>query len=138
MLSRSSLPLMVKGAVEVSEELKRGFVPKTQAFIRLAEAYRDETKLQAVFEDLRAKKQRASAGQLLGFKPYLESRFIEGLSKKSYWNAVVIPCGIGGLLKRGILRVTRKRWVVCKYPSAACKRALNPLSPASEKPVRDP
>jgi len=42
----------------VSEELKRGFVPKTQAFIRLAEAYRDETKLQAVFEDLkRAKKQ---------------------------------------------------------------------------------
>ena len=32
--------LMVKGAVEVSEELKRGFVPKTQAFIRLAEAYR--------------------------------------------------------------------------------------------------
>lgn len=51
--------LMVKGAVEVSEELKRGFVPKTQAFIRLAEAYRDETKLQAVFEDLKGRRSKS-------------------------------------------------------------------------------
>lgn len=34
--------LMAKGAVEVSEELKRGFMPKMQTFIRLAEVYKDE------------------------------------------------------------------------------------------------
>ena len=45
--------LMAKGAVEVSEELKRGFVPKMQTFIRLAEAYKEEEKLQAVFADFK-------------------------------------------------------------------------------------
>lgn len=84
--------LMVKGAVEVSEELKRGFVPKTQAFIRLAEAYRDETKLQAVFEDLkRAKKQELLLVSFLDLSHTLNPALSKELSKKELLNAVVIP-----------------------------------------------
>ena len=97
--------LMVKGAVEVSEELKRGFVPKTQACIRLAEAYRDETKLQAVFEDLkRAKKQELLLVSFLDLSHTLNPALSKELSKKEllersgYTSAV-----LEGLLKRGIL-----------------------------------
>ena len=102
--------LMVKGAVEVSEELKRGFVPKTQAFIRLAEAYWDETKLQAVFEELKGEEARASVGQLLGFKPYLESRFIEGaFQERAIGTQWLYLCGIGGSAETGYLGELRER-----------------------------
>ena len=119
--------LMVKGAVEVSEELKRGFVPKTQAFIRLAEAYRDETKLQAVFEDLkRAKKQELLLVSFLDLSHTLNPALSKELSKKEllersgYTSAV-----LEGLLKRGILESLQVS--VCRLQEP------NPLSPAQEK-----
>ena len=89
-------------------------------------SYRDETKLQAVFEDLkRAKKQELLLVSFLDLSHTLNPALSKELSKKEllersgYTSAV-----LEGLLKRGILRVTRKRWVVCKYPSAACKSRI--------------
>ena len=126
--------LMVKGAVEVSEELKRGFVPKTQAFIRLAEAYRDETKLQAVFEDLkRAKKQELLLVSFLDLSHTLNPALSKELSKKEllersgYTSAV-----LEGLLKRGILESYEKE--VGRLQVSVCRlQEPNPLSPAQEK-----
>ena len=40
---------MARGAVEVSEEMKRGFVPKMQTFIRLSQEYATEERLQEAF-----------------------------------------------------------------------------------------
>ena len=125
---------MVKGAVEVSEELKRGFVPKTQAFIRLAEAYRDETKLQAVFEDLkRAKKQELLLVSFLDLSHTLNPALSKELSKKEllersgYTSAV-----LEGLLKRGILESYEKE--VGRLQVSVCRlQEPNPLSPAQEK-----
>ena len=126
--------LMVKGAVEVSEELKRGFVPKTQAFIRLAEAYWDETKLQAVFEELkRAKKQELLLVSFLDLSHTLNPALSKELSKKEllersgYTSAV-----LEGLLKRGILESYEKE--VGRLQVSVCRlQEPNPLSPAQEK-----
>ena len=75
--------LMAKGAVEVSEELKRGFVPKMQTFIRLAEAYKEEEKLQAVFADFkRAKKQEHLLISFLELSHALNPALVRELSKK--------------------------------------------------------
>lgn len=126
--------LMAQGAVEVSEELKQGFVPKTQAYIRLAEPYRDEEKLRCVFEDLkRAKKQELLLVCFLDLSHALNPALAQELSKKellerSGYTSVVLD----GLLKRGILEsyekeVGRLRFSVCRL------REPNPLSPAQEK-----
>ena len=126
--------LMVKGAVEVSEELKRGFVPKTQVFIRLAEAYRDETKLQAVFEELkRAKKQELLLVSFLDLSHTLNPVLSKELSKKellerSGYTSTVLE----GLLKRGILESYEKE--VGRLQVSVCRlQEPNPLSPAQEK-----
>ena len=75
--------LMAKGAVEVSEELKRGFMPKMQTFIRLAEVYKDEEKLQAVFADFkRAKKQEHLLICFLELSHALNPALVRELSKK--------------------------------------------------------
>lgn len=126
--------LMAQGAVVVSEELKRGFVPKTQVFIRLAEPFRDEEKLRVVFEELRrAKKQELLLVSFLDLSHALNPVLAQELSKKellerSGYTSVVLD----GLLKRGILEsyekeVGRLRFPVCRL------RELSPLSPAQEK-----
>ena len=124
---------MVKGAVEVSEELKRGFVPKTQAFIRWR-GLPDETKLQAVFEDLkRAKKQELLLVSFLDLSHTLNPALSKELSKKEllersgYTSAV-----LEGLLKRGILESYEKE--VGRLQVSVCRlQEPNPLSPAQEK-----
>jgi len=50
--------LMDKGAVEISEELRQKFRPKTETFVRLTENATKEDNLRIIFDDLsRAKKQ---------------------------------------------------------------------------------
>ena len=121
--------LMVKGAVEVSEELKRGFVPKTQAFIRLAEAYRDETKLQAVFEDLkRAKKQELLLVSFLDLSHTLNPALSKELSKK----------GIGGAAETGYLGELRERGGSFASICLPLARAESAQSGARESLWRDP
>ena len=95
--------LMAKGAVEVSEELKRGFMPKMQTFIRLAEVYKDEEKLQAVFADFkRAKKQEHLLICFLELSHALNPALVRELSKKELLeNCGCSPAILDGVLKRG-------------------------------------
>ena len=112
--------LMAKGAVEVSEELKRGFMPKMQTFIRLAEVYKDEEKLQAVFADFkRAKKQEHLLICFLELSHALNPALVRELSKKE-------------LLKRGVLESYEKE--VGRLQVPVCRlQPLNPLSEAQRK-----
>ena len=125
--------LMSRGAVEVSEELKRGFVPKTQTFVRLSEAYKSEEKLQLAFDELkRAKKQELLLVCFLDLSHALNPALSKELSKKelleqSGYTSVVLE----GLLKRGILEVYEKEVGRLQVPVCR-KQPLNPLSPAQE------
>ncbi len=126
--------LMSRGAVFVSEELKRGFTPKMQTFIRLSEACSHEEELQKAFETCkRAKKQETLLVSFLDLSHALTPAHSKEVSKKellehSGCSATILE----GLLKRGILEayekeVGRLQVPVCRLQSPA------PLSPAQEK-----
>lgn len=102
--------LITKGAVEVSEEIKKGFVPKLETFIRLAPRYKDESLLQNVFDSLsRAKKQELMLICFLdlshALNPVLQVEVSkkELLEKSGYTTAV-----LDGLIKRGVLESYEK------------------------------
>ncbi len=126
--------LMAKGAVEVSEELKRGFVPKMQTFIRLAETYKDEEKLQAVFADFkRAKKQEHLLICFLELSHALNPVLARELSKKELLESSGCSSAVlDGVLKRGVLESYEKE--VGRLQIPVCRlHSLNPLSAAQEK-----
>lgn len=131
--------LMAKGAVEVSEELKRGFAPKMQTFIRLSEAYKDvETRgrasLQSVFDELkRAKKQELLLVCFLDLSHALNPALTRELSKKELLeNSHCSPATLDGLLKRGVLESYEKE--VGRLQVPVCRlQTPSPLSPAQEK-----
>ena len=75
--------LMARGAVEVSEEMKRGFVPKMQTFIRLSQEYASEERLQEVFADFkRAKKQELLLVSFLDLSHALNPSLSKEVSRK--------------------------------------------------------
>lgn len=126
--------LMARGAVGVSEELKRGFTPKMQTFVRLSEAYREEGKLQEVFAEFkRAKKQERLLVCFLDLSHALNPVLSKELSKKELLERSDCSSSIlDGLLKRGILEsydkeVGRLQVPVCRLLPPA------PLSPAQEQ-----
>lgn len=126
--------LMARGAVEVSEELKRGFVPKTQTFIRLSEAYTDEEKLQEVFSDFkRAKKQELLLVCFLDLTHALNPALAGEVSKKELLErSGCSPATLDGLLKRGVLESYEKE--VGRLQVPVCRlQPLSPLTPAQEK-----
>lgn len=131
--------LMAKGAVEVSEELKRGFAPKMQTFIRLSEAYKDvethdHASLQSVFDELkRAKKQELLLVCFLDLSHALNPALTRELSKKELLeNSHCSPATLDGLLKRGVLESYEKE--VGRLQVPVCRlQTPSPLSPAQEK-----
>lgn len=132
--------LMAKGAVEVSEELKRGFVPKMQTFIRLAETYREvgTHALQTVFDDFkRAKKQEHLLISFLELSHALNPALARELSKKELLErSGCSPAILDGLLKRGVLESYEKE--VGRLQVPVCRlQPLNPLSEAQEKAYRE-
>ena len=82
---------------------------------------------------------RASVGQLLGFKPYLESRFIEGaFQERAIGTQWLYLCGIGGSAETGYLGELRERggsFTSIRLPLA---RAESAQSGARESLRRDP
>lgn len=102
--------LMNRGAVVVSEEMRQGFTPKMQTFVRLAAAYRAETRLQEAFTTLkRARKQEILLVSFLDLSHTLNPALAVELSKKellerSGQTAAVLD----GLLKKGILESYEK------------------------------
>lgn len=102
--------LLACGAVEVSEELKRGFMPKTQTFIRLAELYRNEESLQQAFVDLkRARKQEELLISYLDMSHVLIPAKAKEISKKELLESAAATTNIlNELLKKGILESYEK------------------------------
>ena len=126
--------LMAKGAVEVSEELKRGFTPKMQTFIRLADSYKNEERLHVVFDELkRAKKQELLLITFLDLSHALNPVLSRELSKKELLESSgSTPSILDGLLKRGVLESYEKE--VGRLQVPVCRlQTPNPLSPAQEK-----
>ncbi|SEG17695.1 replication restart helicase PriA [Parabacteroides chinchillae] len=130
--------LMSRGAVEVSEELKRGFVPKTRTFIRLVETFYDEEKLQEVFNELkRAKKQELLLVSFLDLSHTLNPVLRKELSKKELLERSGFTSNVlDGLLKRGVLECYEKE--VGRLQISVCRLLpLLPLSAAQEKAYGD-
>lgn len=126
--------LMARGAVIVSEEIKRGFVPKKQTFIRLPEAYREEGKLQAVFDELRrARKQETLLIGFLDLSHTLNPSLARELSKKELLERTGCSASIlENLLKKGILESYEKEVGRLQVPVCRLQPA-NPLTPAQQE-----
>ncbi|RHU25350.1 primosomal protein N' [Parabacteroides sp. TM07-1AC] len=126
--------LMARGAVEVSEEMKRGFVPKMQTFIRLSQEYASEERLQEVFADFkRAKKQELLLVCFLDLSHALNPSLSKEVSRKELLEHSGCSAAIlDGLLKRGVLESYEKE--VGRLQVPVCRlQSLSPLSPAQEK-----
>lgn len=126
--------LMAKGAVEVNEELKRGYVPKTETYVRLASEYKQEEKMQEAFDSVRrAKKQEQLLVCFLdlshALNPVLEQEISKKeLLEKSGQSASVLE----GLLKRGVLEAYEKE--VSRLQMRVCRlQEPNPLSDAQKE-----
>lgn len=129
--------LMTKGAVEVSEELKPGFLPKKQTFIRLSETYRDEEKLQAAFSEFkRARKQEHLLICFLDLSHALNPVLARELSKKELMESSGCSSAIlESLLKKGILESYEKE--VGRLQVPVCRiQSPHPLSSPQEKAYR--
>lgn len=126
--------LMARGAVGVSEEMKRGFVPKTQTFIRLSEVFRHEEKLQEAFAEFkRAKKQERMLVCFLDLSHALNPALTMEVSKKELLErSDCSPAILDGLLKKGILESYEKE--VGRLQVKVCRlQAPAPLSESQEK-----
>ena len=126
--------LMAQGAVEVNEELKRGYTPKTETYLRLTPDYSEEEKLQEAFDCIRrAKKQEQLLISFLDLSHALNPVLGQEISKKellekSGQSATVLE----GLLKRGILETYEKE--VSRLQMQVCRRQEpNPLSDAQKE-----
>jgi primosomal protein N' (replication factor Y) len=129
--------LMARGAVEVSEELKKGYTPKKQTFVRLSETCRDEDSLQEAFAGLkRAAKQEALLLRYLDLSHALNPQLEKEISSKELLeHSGCATSVLDGLLNRGILEryekeVGRLRSTVCRVQpfsilSEAQKQAYN-------------
>ncbi|MDD4115729.1 MAG: primosomal protein N', partial [Massilibacteroides sp.] len=123
--------LLEEGAIEVNEELKRGFVPKTETFIRLSDVYRTEEQLQEAFDNLkRAKKQEALLIAFLELSQVLNPVRAKELSKKELLEYTgIAQTVLKDLLKKGILESYEKE--VGRLQASVCRLiAPKPLTPA--------
>lgn len=119
--------LLTYGAVEINEELKRGFVPKMQSFVRLANAYKSEEMLQQAFADLkRAKKQEEILISYLNLSQVLNPTKAKELSKKELLeNTGSNTAALNELFRKGILESYDK--VIGRLQVPVCR--LNPPKP---------
>lgn len=131
--------LMARGAVSVSEELKAGFKPKKQVFVRLAEIYRsDEAALHTAFEALRrAPKQEALLMVYLELSHALNPALATELSKKELLEKAESSAAVlDGLLGRGVLETYEKE--VGRLGARLCRlQPPAPLSPAQAVACRE-
>lgn len=130
--------LMKRGAVEVSEEMKRGYAPKMQTFIGLSEIYRNEEKLQEAFTECkRSKKQEHLLVCFLDLSHTLNPVLKKELSKKELLERSDCSAAVlDGLLKKGILESYEKE--VGRLQVPVCSTVgPNPLSEAQEQAYQE-
>lgn len=130
--------LIRAGAVEVSEEMKRGFAPRTAAFIRLANAYASEAALQKMFDSLkRARKQEHLLVAFLDLSHALNPVLHTEVSKKELLEKSGCSAAVlDALLKRGVLESYEKE--VGRLRGYASRlQPPRPLSEAQRKACAD-
>lgn len=130
--------LMQRGAVEVTEELRKGFTPKTQTYIRLAEPWRDEEHLHQAFDLLkRARKQEMLLLAYLDLSHAMTPALQQEVSRKELLErSDASPALLDGLLKRGILEAYEKE--VSRLQTNYCQlKPLAELSPAQMQAYRE-
>ncbi|MDR1980805.1 MAG: primosomal protein N' [Tannerellaceae bacterium] len=123
--------LMARGAVEINEELKQGFVPKKQAFVRLPELYYREEKLREAFRELkRAPKQEAMLICYLDMSHALNPQLSKELSKKELLDrSGYTPAVLDRLIRRGLLESYEKEIGRLQIPVCRLEQ-LAPLTDA--------
>ncbi len=135
---RNVMPLVTsllrRGAVDVCEEMKRGFVPKTETYVRLAQEYTNEERLGEVFAGLkRAKKQEKL---LMCFLEKSGATHREVSKKELLEGSGCDAAVLRGILKRGILECYEKEVGRLFMPSCP-SQPLNKLSDAQEKALSE-
>jgi primosomal protein N' (replication factor Y) len=122
---------MQRGAVAVNEQLKRGFQPRTETFIRLSEAYQDEAQLQTLFDELkRAKKQEQLMIRFLHLNQTLNPSLLKEVSRKELLSQSDIqPTALQALVKRGALELYEKE--VSRIQPPICQ--IEPIHKLSEE-----
>jgi primosomal protein N' (replication factor Y) len=122
--------LLARGAVEVSEELKKGYAPRMQTFIRLTDAYRNEDRLQEAFDSLkRAPKQEALLLCYLDLSRALNPQLSKEIAAKELLeHSGCLSSVLDGLLKRGVLERYEKE--VGRLQQPVCR--IQPLSKLSD------
>lgn len=126
--------LLTRGAVEVGEEMKKGFAPKMQTFIRLASVYREKDRLHKAFDELkRAKKQELLLIAFLDLSHTMNPLLAKELSKRELLDQTGYASAVlDGLIKRGIVETYEKE--VGRLQVPVCRvQPLHPLSPAQDK-----
>ncbi len=126
--------LMTRGAVEVCEELGRGFKPKTETMVRLAAGYADEERLQETFVSLRrAKKQVQLLECFLGMS-HDAGQGVRGEvpQKELMERSGCTPSVMKGLLAAGVLECYERE--VGRLRTTHCDaQPLNALSTEQER-----
>lgn len=139
---RNALPavisLVARGAVEVSEELRKGFAPKKEIYVRLSHSWSSENELQDAFTALKHAKNQER--MLLAYLD-LSHALSPGQQKEVSRRELLAHSGckqssLSGLLRRGILEsydktVSRLRFPICK------PKELPPLSEAQKTAYRN-
>lgn len=124
--------LVKQGAITVREELKRGFVPKTEIYLRLSSLYEKEADIVSVFESLRRapKQEKLLLSFLDETKPFRGEGTPEISRKTLLKTAGVDPSALNGLLRRGVIEAYRKE--VSRLHLTSALHPLCPLSAAQQ------
>lgn len=126
--------LMQKEAIVVNEEIKQGFTPKTQSYVRLCNEWKSEEKLQEAFELVkRAPKQETLLLAYIDLSHCMSDNNEEEISKKELLERSNCSSAVlDALVKRGILEIYDKEIsrLTIKYHHLL---PLNPLSEAQKK-----
>jgi primosomal protein N' (replication factor Y) len=121
--------LLTRGAVAVSEELKKGYTPKMQTFIRLSPACCNEEKLQEAFTELkRAPRQETLLISYLDLSRALNPQPTKEIAVKELLEySRCSPSVLEGLLRRGVLERYEKETGRLRIPVGR-PQPLNPLT----------
>ena len=126
--------LMQKDAIVVNEEIRQGFAPKTQSYVRLCKEWKSEEKLQEAFEIVkRAHKQETLLLAYIDLSHCMSGNNEEEISKKELLERSNCSSAVlDALIKRGILKIYDKEIsrLKIKYHHLL---PLNPLSEAQKK-----
>lgn len=129
--------LISLGAVEVGEELKKGYVPRIETYVRLNDVYKDEERLAAFFSKAsRYRKQEVLLICLLDLSHVLNESLLNEVSKKELLEkSGQTPGVLASLVAKGILELYEKEVGRLQYPVCR-KQSLKPLTDMQQQAYR--